>query len=843
LSESSALARAPGWLAACAVAAVYLFAARLGAPAGDAGGAASASAQPFWPAAGWALWAAWRLGGAGLAGVAGAAAIDVLASALLGGGASDAESGPGVAVVAGLAIVAATTAQAWLGGWSVERTLPSSPRFGRAAEVVRFAGAAVLVVATSATAASLVIGFEGWTRWCAGGSLGVLAVAPALIVQGDPAREPWGRAQVVEAAALALSIATVLGTALLLLDELAWGVAVALALILPCAVWSALRLGIAGAASASAVAAFAAAAALHGRAIVAPADDPGERALALALVAATGWAALVFAGALEPRRRASAALARAREDLEGRLRQSEDELQRARRELRVESAGRERVERALRVSDAWLRTAAEHLPFELLALDPEGRCTLQNSRSHARWGELLGRPIDDLPLSSELRERWREHHRRALDGEIVLETVEAVVEGKARTFERIVAPIREGGTTLAVLAADVDSSERRELLAQLYQAQKMESIGRLAGGIAHDFNNMLTAILGYAEASVQEIPHEHPAAAHLHEIRRVASRAADLTRQLLLFSRKQTHEPRVVDVDELVLGVQRMLRRVIGEHIELVVAARAAPAFVKADPSQLEQVLLNLAVNARDAMPHGGRLMIATSCRVLDAAAGAESGLAPGEYVSLRVADNGSGMPPDVLARIFEPFFTTKSEEQGTGLGLAVAYAVVRQAGGHIRVESEVGRGTCFTILLPSCHEPADELDAAPRRPDAPRGHETLLVVEDEKIVRSVTAAELRSRGYQVLEASNGEEALSLARSYPGEIHCLLTDVVMPRMGGEELAERLRPERPRLRVVFASGYARELMERRPVREADTAFLPKPFQPQELSRLVRELLDR
>jgi signal transduction histidine kinase/ActR/RegA family two-component response regulator len=383
----------------------------------------------------------------------------------------------------------------------------------------------------------------------------------------------------------------------------------------------------------------------------------------------------------------------------------------------------------------------------------------------------------------------------------------------------------------------------RETQEQLLQAQKMEAVGRLAGGVAHDFNNMLAVILGYTELLAGTVAVGTPVRNGLEEIRRAAERAAALTRQLLAFSRKQVLELRIVDLNEVVLGIDKMLRRLIGEDVELTTVPGAASGRVKADPSQVDQVILNLAVNARDAMPHGGKLAIETRNVRLSAEerhAGVE--LPDGDYVLLSVTDTGVGMDAQTLQRIFEPFFTTKEQGKGTGLGLATVYGIVQQSGGTIRVRSEVGRGTRFDVYLPVVAETVRERPSSTPEGRSEPGHETVLLVEDEAMVRSLVRNVLQLPGYTVLEAVDADQALQRSGAHPGPIHLLLTDVVMPGMSGRALAERLAPVRPDMRVLFMSGYTDDAMVRHGVFSEGHGFIQKPFSATALMEQVRQMLN-
>jgi signal transduction histidine kinase/CheY-like chemotaxis protein len=377
---------------------------------------------------------------------------------------------------------------------------------------------------------------------------------------------------------------------------------------------------------------------------------------------------------------------------------------------------------------------------------------------------------------------------------------------------------------------------------QLRQSQKLEAIGRLAGGIAHDFNNLLSVILGYVELGLERLDHDSPVKDDLAEIGRAAGRAGELTKQLLAFGRQQILEPKVLDLRQVVAGVMPMLSRLIGEDIEIGVPIARGHCKVKADRGQIEQVIMNLAVNARDAMPKGGKLTLAISNAELDAVYAQEHDeVAPGRYVLLSVSDTGIGMSKDVQSRVFEPFFTTKERGKGTGLGLATVFGIVKQSGGHISVYSELGSGTTFKVYLPHA-----DGESAPAEPDAPAtvqpGTETVLVVDDDQQVRSVATAILRRAGYHVLEASSCGDALLISEQHPVKIHVLLTDVVMPKMSGRDLAARIVARHPEIRPIFMSGYASDAVVHHGVLESGLAFLQKPFTPATLTRKVREVLD-
>jgi PAS domain S-box-containing protein len=404
-------------------------------------------------------------------------------------------------------------------------------------------------------------------------------------------------------------------------------------------------------------------------------------------------------------------------------------------------------------------------------------------------------------------------------------------------------PVRmQAGEILGVGCLVSEITDRKQLEDQLRQSQKMEAVGQLAGGIAHDFNNLLTAITGYSSLGLQQIDKNHRISGYLEEIKKAGDRAANLTRQLLAFSRKQILQPLPLNLNDVVSDINKLLQRLIGEDIQLSVKLGLELRRIKVDPGQIEQVLVNLAVNARDAMPRGGKLTIETANVELGQEyASRRVGLQPGRYVLLAVSDNGVGMDEETEERIFEPFFTTKGKDKGTGLGLSTVYGIVKQSGGHISVYSEVGQGTTFKIYLPEYDAP--ETTALAPVPDASRrGWETVLLVEDEDVVRGLARKVLEQEGYSVLEASRGEEALSLCADYDQPIHLLLTDVVMPETSGKEVADRLRILRPEIKVLFMSGYTDEAIVHHGMLDAKVEFIQKPFTPVGLARKVRQVID-
>ncbi len=399
------------------------------------------------------------------------------------------------------------------------------------------------------------------------------------------------------------------------------------------------------------------------------------------------------------------------------------------------------------------------------------------------------------------------------------------------------------------IARDVTHRKKAEeemvaLQEQLRQSQKMEATGRLAGGIAHDFNNLLTIIKGYSQLSLIDLKEGDPLRGNIEEIQKASERAADLTRQLLAFSRRQVMEMKVLNLNTLLIDMEKMLRRVIGEDIALVTVLADALGRVKADTGQIENVIINLAVNARDAMPSGGKLIIETSNVELDEAyARSHVAVKPGRYVMFSVSDTGMGMTQEVKERIFEPFFTTKEKGKGTGLGSSTVYGIVKQSGGNIWVYSEPGSGTTFKIYLPRVDEPLEENGKIVSRGLLPCGNETVLVVEDEEEVRNLTVQILQRQGYRVLEASHGKEALYVFEKYRDPIHLVVTDVVMPEMSGSELAKHLSTLHPDVKLIYMSGYTDSAIIHNGILKAETPFIQKPFTPDILARRVREVLDR
>jgi PAS domain S-box-containing protein len=457
--------------------------------------------------------------------------------------------------------------------------------------------------------------------------------------------------------------------------------------------------------------------------------------------------------------------------------------------------------------------------------------------------ELLGTRLSDLhnvtdPVNREQIRAFIRGGYRVSDSE----TREHDREGRPRVFLNNVVGFVEDGQLVRVWGTQRDVTEQRHLEEQFRQSQKMEAVGQLAGGIAHDFNNLLTAILGNTQLLLRELPPGDSMHGDVEEIRKASERAASLTRQLLAYSRRQMLQPEVLDLNVVMAEMDKMLRRLIGEHIDLVAVFAPDLGRVRADPNQIEQVIVNLAVNARDAMPDGGKLTIGTANVDLDETfAEAHLGSVPGSYAMLAVTDTGVGMDATVRAHLFEPFFTTKEVGKGTGLGLATVYGIVKQSGGYISVYSEPGHGSSFKIYLPRIATPAEPPAGAPKGGPAP-GSETVLVVEDEPAVLALSRRALESQGYVVLAASDANAALRVVERHGGMIHLLLTDVVMPGLSGRELADRLSAQRPGIRVLYMSGYPGDAVVQHGTLPLGSAFLQKPFSPDGLARKVRDVLD-
>ena len=525
-------------------------------------------------------------------------------------------------------------------------------------------------------------------------------------------------------------------------------------------------------------------------------------------------------------------------------------VRRAMQEVDDQAASRQTRE-SLQETQQQLQIVFSESPMGIALVGMDGHPFLTNAALQKMLG-YTGGELSQMPFT-----QFTHSEDRAKD----LELYQQMIQGTRNSYQIEKRYIRKDGqAVLARLSVSVargtesrgrfaigmveDITERRNLETQFIEAQKMEVIGQLASGVAHDFNNILAVIIGYSDLLAVSLEADSPLQGYAEEIHDASERAVRLTKQLLVFSRKQTVQPLVLDLNALVQDLDKMLRRLIDEHIEMIVVPEIPIGHIKADSGYIGQVLMNLIINARDAMPDGGKLTVATHNVTLDANhALLHKNARPGDYVMLSVSDTGSGMTEEVKAHLFEAFFTTKPLGKGTGLGLATCHTIVEQSLGHINFSSEVGQGTTFRIYFPRVDEP---LDAAPLPIPAglrPRGTETLLVVEDDSAVRHLARAVLEAEGYVVLSASNGQDGLHVARDHKGSpIRLVITDVIMPQMGGKAMAEWLKTAYPDLKILFTSGYTDDSIAQRGAAEAGVQFLPKPYPPATLARTVREMLD-
>lgn len=508
---------------------------------------------------------------------------------------------------------------------------------------------------------------------------------------------------------------------------------------------------------------------------------------------------------------------------------------------------RKQVEDALRASEESYRDLVENAHDIIYSHDLEGNYTSMNQAGAQITGYTIEESLalnESQTIAPEYQGRVREMLARKLAGERVTAYEMEIVakDGHRITVEANTKLVFHDGVPIGVQGIARDVTERKLLEEQLRQSQKMEAIGQLAGGVAHDFNNLLTAINGYSGLALQRIDADHPLRSYLEEIKKAGDRAANLTRQLLAFGRKQILQPLPINLNDIVTDMNKMLRRLIGEDIVLTARLDSSVKKIKADPGQIEQVLMNLVVNARDAMPLGGNLTIETASVELDQDyADRHMGVVPGQFVMLAVSDTGTGMDDLTQAKIFDPFFTTKEKGKGTGLGLSTVYGIIKQSGGSIWVYSECGHGTTFKVYLPQMTTEPQKTEAIVALPE-PRGVETILLVEDEDVVRGLAKQILEQSGYTVLAAARGEEAIRLCLQSVDPIHMVLTDVVMPETSGKEVADRLRELRPGLRVLFMSGYTDAAIVHHGVLDSNIEFIQKPFTPVSLIRKVREVLD-
>jgi PAS domain S-box-containing protein len=502
----------------------------------------------------------------------------------------------------------------------------------------------------------------------------------------------------------------------------------------------------------------------------------------------------------------------------------------------------------LQRSEAHFRSIIEHASDFILILDAEGLVRYASPSSERALGQnesLIGRSVFELVHSGDepALKIFLQRAKETAEFQTSIELRTSQAEGPSRILQVFATNLLQDPSVAGIVMNARELTDVKRLEEQLRQAQRMEAIGTLSGGIAHDFNNLLTVIRGYTN-QLLESPRQPPESRmQIKRIDEAAERASALTRQLLAFSRRQVLQPKVFDVNELVANLDQMLRRLIGEHIEMKTIAAKEPCLVKADPPQIEQVIMNIAINARDAMPHGGKLTLETTQAELDQAfVAGHAGAVPGPYVMLAVSDTGEGMDADTKAHIFEPFFTTKGLGKGTGLGLSTVYGIVKQSEGYISVYSEPGRGSTFKVYLPRLNEAVK----ARRKEELPatdaRGQETILVVEDEPMIRELIETMLKSRGYSVLTVDNPVQAAAFSAQHAGPIHLLLTDVVMPGISGREVASKISAQRPDTKVIFISGYTPNAIVHHGVLDEELHFLEKPFTAATLCNKVREVLN-
>lgn len=516
--------------------------------------------------------------------------------------------------------------------------------------------------------------------------------------------------------------------------------------------------------------------------------------------------------------------------------------------IRRDVQSMQRAERALQESITVLKALVRSSPLAIFMLDLNGEIRMWNPAAERIFGwsekEVIGKPSPIVPEHD--REQLLEMRRRVLAGEVFtgLEVRRKRKDGSLIHVSLSTASLHDAaGTAMGTIVLASDITNQRRLEQQLFQSQKMEAIGQLASGIAHDFNNILTAIISYESILEMMVPHGDPARGHIEQIRALADRAANLTQNLLAFSRRQAIHPRPADLNGIIKGSAGLLSGLIGKHIEFELKLSGTPLDIMADSGQLEQVMMNLATNARDAMPGGGLLIIRTEQALLDAGFVQHHGYGePGRYALITVSDTGVGMDNETKRKIFEPFFTTKEVGKGTGLGLSIVYGIVKQHGGFINVYSEPGKGSTFKIYLPLITPPAGEKEEPPAEMP-PGGTETILLAEDEPELRRTTKSFLEKFGYTVIEAADGEDAFEKFLENKDTVRLLILDAIMPNREGEAVYKAAREVRPDVRALFTSGHSVDIMHKRRVLDGAFDFISKPFSPGDLLRKLREVLDR
>jgi PAS domain S-box-containing protein len=739
-----------------------------------------------------------------------------------------------------LLIATGNTLEAVLGAWLVERLAGGRAAFNHGRSVMAFVfltGLTSTIGATTGVTSLALLGFAEWTAygpvwltWWLGDTVGAIVVAPAIILWHADRRVELSKPQRVELLLLFVALLSV-GWVVFVLVEYPLTF-----LCIPLSIWAGSRFGQREAATATGVLSILAVwGSTQGLGAFARESPHASLLLAQAFMAVTAVVGLSVAAGESGRRRAEERLRQTNVELESRVSVRTAELQSALDKLVATESRLAEAQEVAHVG-SWEFNVPQNVVWwseELYRMYGQDPTSFHPSYQgfldlvHLEDRALVHRTVDESLTTGQ---PFEVDHRIVRSG------------GEVRTLRSQARVIRDGqGQVVRLLGTGQDITERKDLESHLRQAQKMEAVGLLAGGIAHDFNNLLTVISGYTDRVLERLE-DAMQREDLQEVRKAAERAAALTRQLLLFSRTQVLRPQILDVNVLVVNIEKLLRRTIPEDISLVLDLAPVVETVKADSSQLEQVLLNLAVNARDAMPNGGELRFATGVVNVDERwAQGHAPLTPGRYVRLLVSDTGIGMSSEIQGRIFEPFFTTKELDKGTGLGLSTAYAIVKQSGGFIRVTSELGQGTAFEIYLPVVQEPLAHTVDSEMPPAVEGGSETILVAEDDGGVRRLAHDVLTSYGYSVLEARDGNEALAVARARDGMIHLLIADVVMPGLSGPDLARRLRVEWPGIRVFYTSGYT-EHATMHIEGEPRFVFLAKPFLPMDLLRTVRETLD-